>query len=231
VAYSLIAFDLDGTLINSEARTIPNLIKVFNTHYNLPITAEHFLNTYHGMAGPRLIDRINADYSTQIIWEEFAPIRFAALEVDVREHGFEPAPGALQMLRRVVAEGQQICIVSNSNPKRIALSLELTHGQRQHGLLLPALFEGHIISGTDPAEPSRQSKPAPDAYLAAAEYYRTTPEQCLAVEDSVTGVEAAVAAGFECWGYIGLNHAPNAAENLKAAGATHIFTHWDAFKP
>jgi beta-phosphoglucomutase-like phosphatase (HAD superfamily) len=231
VPYSLIAFDLDGTLINSEARTIPSLIRLLNTHYHIPITAEHFLSTYHGMAGPRLIERLNADYGTTMVWEEFAPRRFTVLEEDVREHGFEPAPGMLQMLRRVLASGQQICIVSNSNPKRIELSLELTHGQRQHGVLLPAVFEGHVISGTDPAEPARQSKPAPDAYLAAAEYYRTTPKTCLAIEDSATGVQAAVAAGFTCWGYVGLNHAPNAAESLKAAGATHIFTHWDEFNP
>lgn len=231
MTYALIAFDLDGTLINSEARTIPSLLRLLSSHYGLHLTVEDWLATYHGMSGPKLLAKLNADHGTALEWEEFYPRRFAVLEDDVREHGFEPAPGMLQMLRRVVAMGQQICIVSNSSPERIALSLELTHGQRQHGIILPSLFEGHIFAATDPAVPSRQSKPAPDAYLAAAAYYKANPAECLAIEDSTTGVHAAVAAGFTCWGYTGLNHAPNAAENLTAAGATRIFNHWDEFNP
>ena len=39
------------------------------------------------------------------------------------------------------------------------------------------------------------AKPAPDIYLRAAELLGFAPEQCLAIEDSVTGTVAAEAAG------------------------------------
>jgi HAD superfamily hydrolase (TIGR01509 family) len=43
-----------------------------------------------------------------------------------------------------------------------------------------------------------QSKPAPDLYLTAARRVEVSPTACLAVEDSVVGVAAALAAGCRC---------------------------------
>ncbi len=230
-AWALLAFDLDGTLADTESFSVPNLLELFATHYGLQLTAAQWYANYHGMSGPSLLAKINAEHGTQLDWTEFAPRRQAALEAVIRDHGIEPMPGVFQMLRRTVACGQQIALVSNSNPTRIALTLEYINGQRQHGVLLPALFAGHIFSGTDPAHPTRASKPAPDVYVAAAAFYQAAPAQCLALEDSVAGARAAVAAGFTCWGYTGAATEPDTlAENLRAAGASHIIAHWDDFR-
>lgn len=230
--WSLIAFDLDGTLADTESFSIPNLLELLANHYGLHLTADHWFNNYHGRSGPSLLAKLNADHDTHLIWEEFSPRRQAALEQVIRANGVAPLPGMLQMLRRVLAQGQQIALVSNSNPTRIALTLDYVNGQHQHGVLLPHVFQGHIFSGTDPAHPSRQSKPAPDVYLAAAAHYQANPATCLALEDSATGVTAAVAAGFTCWGYTGAANNPSqAAAELIAAGASQILPHWDAFQP
>jgi beta-phosphoglucomutase-like phosphatase (HAD superfamily) len=45
---------------------------------------------------------------------------------------------------------------------------------------------------------SRPGKPAPDVYLAAAENIHTEPGQCIVVEDAVSGLESAYAAGIGC---------------------------------
>ena len=67
-------------------------------------------------------------------------------------------------------------------------------------------------------------KPAPDVYLAAAEGLGLAPAGCLVVEDSVTGVTAATAAGMTVLGFIGGGHASDAQiEQLHAAGALHVF--------
>lgn len=47
-------------------------------------------------------------------------------------------------------------------------------------------------------EDYRQSKPAPDPYLAALERFDMQPEECVAIEDSRRGVESARAAGLRC---------------------------------
>ncbi|MFM0729465.1 HAD family phosphatase [Paraburkholderia sediminicola] len=67
-------------------------------------------------------------------------------------------------------------------------------------------------------------KPAPDVYLAAARGVGLAPSACLVVEDSVTGVTAATAAGMTVLGFIGGGHASDAQiDALHAAGARHVF--------
>ncbi|MFL9862781.1 HAD family phosphatase [Paraburkholderia fungorum] len=67
-------------------------------------------------------------------------------------------------------------------------------------------------------------KPAPDVYLAAARGLGLAPSACLVVEDSVTGVTAANAAGMTVLGFIGGGHASDAQiDALHAAGARHVF--------
>ena len=67
-------------------------------------------------------------------------------------------------------------------------------------------------------------KPAPDVYLAAAHGVGLAPSACLVVEDSVTGVTAATAAGMTVLGFIGGGHASDAQiDALHAAGARHVF--------
>ncbi|NPT54302.1 HAD family hydrolase [Paraburkholderia elongata] len=67
-------------------------------------------------------------------------------------------------------------------------------------------------------------KPAPDVYLAAALGLGLAPSACLVVEDSVTGVTAATAAGMTVLGFIGGGHASDAQiDALHAAGARHVF--------
>jgi HAD superfamily hydrolase (TIGR01509 family) len=74
------------------------------------------------------------------------------------------------------------------------------------------------------ADTVAQPKPAPDVYLAAAKGLQLTPDACLVVEDSVTGVTAATTAGMTVLGFIGGGHASDAQiDALRAAGARHVF--------
>jgi HAD superfamily hydrolase (TIGR01509 family) len=67
-------------------------------------------------------------------------------------------------------------------------------------------------------------KPAPDVYLAAARAMRIDPLRCLVVEDSVTGVTAAKAAGMPVLGFIGGGHATEGQIGaLERAGAQKVF--------
>ncbi len=68
-------------------------------------------------------------------------------------------------------------------------------------------------------------KPAPDVYLAAAQGMDVAPAACLVVEDSVTGVSAACAAGMTVLGFVGGTHVGGDAHahELREAGAIEIF--------
>ena len=66
----------------------------------------------------------------------------------------------------------------------------------QHPGLIPR-FGGRIYSAQTLGAP----KPAPDVYLHAAAVMGVAPADCVVVEDSVSGLKAAVAAGMRCYGF------------------------------
>ncbi|KIZ52275.1 HAD family hydrolase [Pseudomonas oryzihabitans] len=83
---------------------------------------------------------------------------------------------------------------------------------------------GHIFSADMVAQP----KPAPDVYLLAAKTMGVAPERCLVIEDSATGVRAALAAGMRVIGFTGASHIPPShGETLSALGVTALIAHMD----
>src|SRR5215469_2241817 len=96
-------------------------------------------------------------------------------------------------------------------------SERLLHSLSVTGLL--GYFEPHIFSATQVA----RGKPAPDLFLFAADAMQVPPASCIVVEDSVPGVQAAVAAGMRAIGFTGGEHCLSGhAERLHAAGASAI---------
>jgi beta-phosphoglucomutase-like phosphatase (HAD superfamily) len=74
--------------------------------------------------------------------------------------------------------------------------------------------DGRIFSSQDVG----RGKPAPDLFLYAAEQMRVPPERCAVVEDSPLGVQAAVAAGMDVYGFTAMTPAE------KLAGADRLFS-------
>lgn len=94
-----------------------------------------------------------------------------------------------------------------------------THEKIRHSLCLVGLldrFEGRIFSASDVAH----GKPAPDLFLHAAATLGTAPARCAVIEDSLSGVEAAHAAGMRVFGHAG---GVTAAARLRGHG-TIVFT-------
>ena len=108
--------------------------------------------------------------------------------------------------------GMPIAIVSNSAPQRLHKSV------RRAGLA--GLVGTNMFSGDEVKSP----KPAPDVYLQASRALGIDPAHCLAIEDSVTGVKAARAAGMRVLGFLGGSHIrPDHANMLVRAGAVKVF--------
>ena len=106
------------------------------------------------------------------------------------------------------------CVASSSTLARLRHSLGLTG--------LYARFAPHVFS----AEQVARGKPAPDLFLHAAAAMGCAPARCLVIEDSVSGVRGAVAAGMRVWGFIGGGHCADGHDGrLREAGAERVFDH------
>jgi HAD superfamily hydrolase (TIGR01509 family) len=98
--------------------------------------------------------------------------------------GVAPRPGAEELLARLVQADVPVAVASNSRRELVQRTL------RGAGLLDGRLAA--VVTVEDVANP----KPAPDIYLEACRRLRAAPGACAALEDSLTGVAAAAAAGM-----------------------------------
>ena len=63
----------------------------------------------------------------------------------------------------------------------------------------------------------------PDLYLFAASSLGVIPANCIVIEDSTLGIQAAVSAGMKTIGFAGASHATvGLAQRLKEAGANIV---------
>ncbi len=108
--------------------------------------------------------------------------RYAAAMADGR---IPVRPGVTRLLEEAAAEGLRLAIVTTTSPENV--DALLAHGLGAGaGDRFEALVAGDAVAA---------KKPAPDAYLLALELLRLDPRDCLAVEDSGNGLQAALAAG------------------------------------
>jgi beta-phosphoglucomutase-like phosphatase (HAD superfamily) len=122
----------------------------------------------------------------------------------------KPIPGIVQVLPRL---GVPYCVASSGTLERIRHALDVT------GLL--GLFEPHLFSAAMVA----RGKPAPDLFLHAAATMGAIPQNCLVVEDSPAGIEAARAAGMRVLAFTGGSHAgkPTLKARLASSEPDFIF--------
>ncbi|KOG41020.1 HAD family hydrolase [Streptomyces resistomycificus] len=201
--YDLVIFDNDGVLVDSEP--ISNrLLAAYLTELGHPTSYEDSIRDYMGSAMHRIHDLVR-ERTGQPLPEDFDDVFhgrvFAAFEREL-----EPVPGAVQVLEKLAADGVPYCVASSGSHERIRV------GHRKTGL--DRWFaEERIFSSQDVG----RGKPAPDLFLYAAERMGVAPERCVVVEDSPLGVQAAVAAGMDVYGFTAMTP----AERL--TGATQLF--------
>lgn len=102
--------------------------------------------------------------------------------MDILATQSHPMPGAVDIVHLVAAK---VPVALASNSERALVDAVMARSGVDH--LLPI-----HIAGDEVANP----KPAPDIYVTACECLGVAPEDCLAFEDSRTGLESALAAGL-----------------------------------
>jgi HAD superfamily hydrolase (TIGR01509 family) len=111
-------------------------------------------------------------------------------------------PGYRELLMTLRTAGYATGLVSASRREWVSMVLERFD--------LAELYDA-VVSASDVEGPS---KPDPRTYLVAAEQVGVDSADCIAVEDSPHGLEAAVGAGMDC---LALRGAGNADDDLSAA--------------
>jgi HAD superfamily hydrolase (TIGR01509 family) len=102
--------------------------------------------------------------------------------------GLEPRPGVVDAVKGARSKGWKVGLVTTTSADNVAALL---------GALSPQLSAGDFDVVVDASQVERP-KPDKAAYVFALESMGEAPGDCVAIEDNVGGVQAAVAAGVRC---------------------------------
>jgi HAD superfamily hydrolase (TIGR01509 family) len=190
----LVIFDCDGVLVDSEVLAAQVLSECFQ-EAGLDVTAEDVIEAYRGKSVPDCV-AIAARALAQL------PEWLGLSEADIQERAaafwrnmqlrtleacrerLQPIPGVENVLKGLQQRGIPFAVGSNGKHEKMAITLDITG-------LLPYV-KGRVFSYEDVA----RGKPAPDLFLFAAKTLGVDPSKTLVVEDSLTGIQAALAAGM-----------------------------------
>ncbi len=205
----LIIFDCDGVLVDSEGLSAGVLLDLLANH-GVAADFDYFCVNFLGRSFPTVAEDIRRSFNVAL------PPTF---ETDYRRHllaafeeGLQPTPGMVGVLEALELP---YCLATSSSPERCGRSLAVTG--------LESYFAGRIFT----ASMVRRGKPAPDLFLHAAAVMDHPPERCLVIEDSLPGIEAALAAGMHVLRFTGGVHLRG--RTLKHPASVTTFDTWDAF--
>lgn len=178
-----VLFDMDGVLVDSEEYICKAAIMMFR-EYGINASPDDF-HPFVGMGENSYIGGVAGKYGMKVDIGIIKARTYAIYELITRGK-LLPLPGAKDFIDNCLKKGLRIALATSAD--RIKMEINL----RETGIPLN-LFHA-TVNGLD----IERKKPFPDIYLKASEMTGLKPEECLVVEDAVSGVKAAKSAGCRC---------------------------------
>jgi HAD superfamily hydrolase (TIGR01509 family) len=178
-----VLFDMDGVLADSEQYICKAAIMMFaeNGLIVKPIDFKPFVGTGEN----RYIGGVAKKYGLAVDIDKVKARTYEIYKSIIRGN-LKPLPGAVEMVNRCRTMGLRLALATSADTVKMEANL-LEIG-------IPASTFNVIITGLD----VENKKPAPDIYNKAAERIGLKSEECLVVEDAVSGIKAAKSAGCRC---------------------------------
>jgi len=197
-------FDLDGTLVKTEWLKSLSYAQAVQRLSPAPVTVEEVQAAFSEVVG-RSREEVSlallvqfglqaaaqsrlAEFEAQLAWQVLAQIRLEIYEAMLADAAVLRAnqwPHNVELLRMARRALCSTALASMSSREQVTRVLEAIALQDQFDV---------VLSRDDVESP----KPDPEIYLLAAHLLEASPQECLVIEDSPAGVQAAVSAGMHC---------------------------------
>ncbi|MEC3880390.1 HAD family hydrolase [Parapedobacter sp. 10938] len=184
--WKAVLFDLDGTLIDSEWFYYKAWRKALE-HYGFALGSDMWLHELAGKTDSQALEYLHSNYGFTVDKAAFND-RTRAIIAELHEvETVSLMPGATDLINFLHQRELIMAVVTSS--KREVANYHLERNDLRH-------FFSTVVSRTDVHQP----KPNPEPYLRCVAQLGLEHEDCLVMEDSVTGATAAKAAGLTCFG-------------------------------
>ncbi len=174
---------MDGVLVDSEDLICRAAIEMFREN-GIIAKPEDFL-PFVGMGEDKYLGGVALKYWLTADIEEIKA-RTYQIYAKIVKGKIHPLPGAIEFVKKCRDKGLKLALATSADRFKMEINL------KEMGL-----SEGSFDTTVNGLEVKRK-KPFPDIYLEAAARLGLSPEECLVVEDAVSGVRAGKAAGCKC---------------------------------
>ena len=194
-----IIFDMDGVLINSDAAHLASWKKIA-AQDGVSFSDEVFWKTF-GMTSEYIVEKYwgNTTLTTKQI-SAIVDRKETAFRESVKEF-VQPIEGSVDFVRFLLKKGYKMAVGSSAPRVNVEYVLDW--------LEIRDCFNECVVAGDE----VKQGKPAPDIFLTAAKKLNTTPENCVVIDDSRSGVNAGKNAGMTTIGFFSAGHSQDEYEN------------------
>ena len=201
--YKAILFDMDGVLIESEWLMRASAIQAL-ADYGVEAQHEDFLE-FTGMGEDRFVGGV-AEKHGLVYKTEMKELAYDYYGQRVMAEAHIPA-GIKEMLQELHSRGITLAVCSAADLRKVRYNIQAIGVEE-------SLFTA-LVTGSDVA----RKKPFPDIYLEGARRVGMEPGDCLVVEDAVSGIQAAHAAGMDA---VGIPSTFNPEQLTEKAGPEYI---------
>ena len=182
--YKAILFDMDGVLIESEYLMRASAIRAL-ADYGVQAKHEDFLE-FTGMGEDRFVGGVAEKYGLTYTFD-MKELAYDYFGQKVMEEAEVPE-GVKEMLLELHNRGLVLAVCSAADLRKVKYNIQAIGVDE-------SLFTA-LVTGSDVA----RKKPFPDIYLEGARQVNMDPKDCLVVEDAISGIRAAHAAGMDAVG-------------------------------
>jgi len=180
-----VIFDMDGVIINNTPYHV-RAWETFAERYDLELLREQFKQKLLGRSTESILKQLFGQDLSQEKIAEYTTEK-DSIYFEIYKENISPAEGLLEFID-LLREKNITMGVATSETREIAHSVLQKAGVKQYFKV--------IVTGDD----VENLKPSPESYLRAAEGVGETPADCMAIEDTPSGIQAAKSAGMEVVG-------------------------------
>ncbi len=197
-----VIFDLDGTLVQTEKLKAKSYARAAAELCPRGVIEEDVIEAFKEVVG-RSRQEVSQFLMERFLLEEHAALRMEEFGVNTPWQAF--AQLRLRIYEEIVADPK--VLLSHQWPHNMTLLRQAKQGDWLVGLatmshhaqahrVLDVLGLSNVFDFVATRDDVEQPKPDPEIYLLVARELMVRPQECLVVEDSLPGVQAAQAAGM-----------------------------------
>ncbi len=182
---NLVIFDVDGVIFDSEPLHYRAKLEILQSY---GLNESFDLKEYVGKPNKDLWTRIINENNLNASHEELEMRQFNLILGYVKNENILPSKGLEELLTELRKNNYKTAIASSSNRYYVSCVLD--------NFRLSGYFD-YSVTGDE----VKFQKPSPDIYQKVLSISGVQKDSAIAIEDSTSGVQAAVSAGIACIGY------------------------------